>query len=187
MNQILSDKIYPIQLRWALKEAFKYGLFALVALGLFLAGLHDIRLIVGVGVGVYLIVLQFLLRWTFHYSLEEQFLVIRSGIIAKQERHLPYGVIQNVFVRQGVLDRLFKIASLTIENASQAGHSGRPQPARKWYSVSLHSSSKRNADAMSGGNGVHIFGLSASHAQLLKEALLQKMKENPLMETSSGL
>ena len=66
------------------------------------------------------IIVPILQRAPFHYATEENFLTVKQGILSKQQRHIPYGVIQNLFVEQDLFDRFFGLASLTIENASQS-------------------------------------------------------------------
>ncbi|HTB34487.1 MAG TPA: PH domain-containing protein, partial [bacterium] len=58
-------------------------------------------------------------RATFHFSVDEKFLTVRQGIIKKQEKHLPYGVIQHIILKQGLLDRMLGLTTLALENASR--------------------------------------------------------------------
>ena len=119
------------------------------------------------------LVVIILLRVTFHYSIEQQFLTLRQGILSKQQRHIPYGVIQNLFITQDLFDRIFGLASLTIENASQgAGAFTAPQQ------MELVGFS---------GNRVSVPGLTKSNAEILKGIILQRMKENPIEDSQSGL
>ena len=192
MNQTITEKTYPIEARWAIKSASSIWLGMIVYIVLFSAGLfsdEDLKLMIILGyvfiMAIVFSIWPFLYRKTFGYTLDEKFLIVKQGIISRQERHFPYGVIQDVSIRQDILDRIFGIVSLIIQNASQDGI--QPQPARPWWSVSLRGSSKHRGEEAGAGNTISIPGLSAKNAGLLKEAILQKMKENPMDDTHSGL
>jgi putative membrane protein len=51
----------------------------------------------------------------FRYSLEPEELVIRSGLIVKQERHIPYGRIQNIDAIQNVIHRALGVVQVRLE------------------------------------------------------------------------
>lgn len=112
--------------------------------------------------------INILRRATYHYQLDEQFLNLRQGIINKQNRQIPYGVIQNVLLTRGLLDRLFGLSTLTIQNATQ----------------STLKDVKSQATSQAGffGNSVQIPGLSKNNAQVVKEAILKKIQDSPTVE-----
>jgi len=56
--------------------------------------------------------------YTFTYRLDADALVIRSGLVQRRVRHLPFGRIHNVELRRSVLHRLFAVAELRIESAT---------------------------------------------------------------------
>ena len=117
-------------------------------------------------------------RANFHYILDSQYITIKQGIFSKKERHIPYGVIQHIFVKQDLIDRILGIASLAIENASMGAGS-----------QNIGTTQSRNSTEQVGsrGNTVNVPGLTKANAELLKEMLLQKMKENPTSDSASGL
>ncbi len=88
---------------------------------------------------------------------------------------MPYGVIQNVFIKQDLFDRIFGLATLRIENASQAG-GARDIRIRQ---------GQENLGAS--GNKVNIPGLKKQNAEELKNLILKKIKENPIEDSQSGL
>ncbi len=62
------------------------------------------------------IVLHGLLHYaTFRYQLGDSELVIRSGIVVRSERHVPYARIQNFDVSQHVIHRLFGVVEVRIQ------------------------------------------------------------------------
>ena len=127
-------------------------------------------------------------RATFHYSIDEQFLTLRQGILSKQERHIPYGVIQNIFVKQDLLDRILGLASLTIENASQGAGALAASQELTAFGFRIGGRRRPRIEMVGfSGNKVNIPGLKKINAEILKEIILKKMKENPIEDSQSGL
>jgi putative membrane protein len=58
---------------------------------------------------------------TTRYGIEESTLVYRSGWLFKRDRRIPFDKIQNLNVRQGLLERLFKVVTLEVETAAGSG------------------------------------------------------------------
>jgi putative membrane protein len=63
----------------------------------------------GMAVGRYL---------TFRYRYDERDLVVRSGLLVKNERHIPYDRIQNIDAVQNVLHRLFNVVEVRVQTGS---------------------------------------------------------------------
>jgi len=195
MDEIITEKNYPIQGLWLLKANFA-SFFVIVVFIFFFVfanmlspyspdqggiqlqvtgkpGYYD--LIVIIGFVILNALFTILNKITFHYSVEDKFLFLRQGILSKRERHIPYGVIQNLFVKQDLLDRILGLASLTIENASQGAGA-------------LYATEREKVETIgSSGNRVRIPGLKKANAEFLKGIILQKMKENPVEDSQSGL
>ncbi|APX96014.1 PH domain-containing protein [Natronorubrum daqingense] len=55
--------------------------------------------------------------YRFEYAITPDTFDVSSGVFARRSREIPYGRIQNVDVRQGVFQRLFGLATLSIETA----------------------------------------------------------------------
>ena len=53
--------------------------------------------------------------FTYAYRFDESELVIRSGLIFRRERHIPYSRIQNIDAVQNVLHRLLGVAEVKLE------------------------------------------------------------------------
>lgn len=60
---------------------------------------------------------------SFRYWLGPEEMVIREGILRRNERHIPYSRIQNIDLIQNPLHRLFQVAVVRLETAS----GGRPE------------------------------------------------------------
>ncbi|MBK5298627.1 MAG: PH domain-containing protein [Vicinamibacteria bacterium] len=54
---------------------------------------------------------------TFRYRYDEHELVIRTGLVARNERHVPYARIQNVDGVQTVFHRLLKVVDVKVQTA----------------------------------------------------------------------
>ena len=52
---------------------------------------------------------------SFRYRYEERELVIRTGLIFRNERHIPYARVQNINAVQNVLHRLLNVIEVRIE------------------------------------------------------------------------
>ena len=172
----ISESDYPITTLWIFKYPIIMVTVSLVAI---IFGIWFPYFVIAIP---YFLIANPLIRKNFHFALEKEYFAVKQGVLSKKQRNLPYGVIQNVLVKQDIFDRLFGIAALTIENASEAGGSG----ISKWFSKSQNQNN--SADFIgSQGNKVSIPGLKKADAEALKSAILAKMKENPLGDTQSGL
>ncbi len=179
MDKIITEKNYSVQRLWVFKSILGFLVVFIFFVPYFLfssredaeMNFYAIAIIV---FAIFHFIITILKRVNFHYSIEEKFLTLKQGILSKQQRHIPYGVIQNLFVKQDLFDKIFGLASLTIENASQgAGALAAPQQKVEMVGFS--------------GNKVSIPGLKKANAETLKAIILQKMKENPIEDSQSGL
>ncbi len=197
MNGIITEKDYPVQGLWVFKSIIRSlpGLIILILFLAFSVGARTdntsfyIYLFIYIGIGMaFGLILPFLRRLTFHYSIEDKFLTLNQGILSRQQRHIPYGVIQNLFVKQDLFDRILGLASLTIENASQgAGALAAPQEQRV-FGMRIGNQRRQQIEMVGfSGNKVSVPGLTKQNAETLKEIVLQKMKENPIEDSQSGL
>ncbi len=100
------------------------GVFALLATRV---GVSAVIIAFTAPVALFLI-LFFGLMWmtktgnkNFSFEFQDQFLVMRSGIISRTEQRVPYRSIQNVMIQQGILERWYGLSSVMIENAQGAG------------------------------------------------------------------
>ena len=185
-GQPVNEELYPIQPRWVFERiahvvwiniilvSYAYGRFHFdsstinnsnLSLGLIIF-LAILEIIVAC---VLAITVGFIKLSYFHYSLEENFITIRQGVIYRSERHVPYARIQNVIQRQNLLDRLFGVSDLVIQDATQA-----------MAGVAYNGMGSR-------GNTISIPGLLVEDARALKQAILKKIETTPQTDTISGL
>jgi membrane protein YdbS with pleckstrin-like domain len=126
------------------------------------------------------IVVNLIRRSNFHYSLEANFMVFRQGVISKQNLTVPYGRVQGVFINQNLPDRIFGLASITIEDFSGGGISRMNIDGE----VRVGKTTQEFMGFL--GNLIHIPGLKKSDAEAVKEFILNKTKDNSTND-SSGL
>ena len=178
MNDVvITEKDYPVEYKWVYKSVFGFIVAVVVTLVAFLFGyVYYYLVIIVIYAPIHFILTIF--RWmNFHYTLEKKYLIVKQGVLSKQERNLPYGVIQNVFVKQDLLDRLFGLSSLTIENAVQGKNDQKGIFDQKNQGETIGSS----------GSKINIPGLTRNNAGKLKALILEQIKENPADDNQSGL
>ncbi len=70
--------------------------------------------LVGVGALVVVSVWQYL---TFRYRIADDRLIVRSGLLERSVRQIPYSRIHNVAIHQSLLHRLMRVAEVRLESA----------------------------------------------------------------------
>lgn len=196
MNEIITEKKYPIRNIWLFKQILPAFIILLIYFVYFIIRIsasNEVVSALSILIPIIFILFIFALmsgipiiinllrRSNFHYSLDEHFMTLHQGIISKQNRNVPYGRIQGVFVNQELSDRIFGLASLTIEDFSQGGKSTMDAGGYTGGEKSRHETLGFV------GNKIHIPGLKKADAETLKEIVLQKVKENPIEDSQSGL
>jgi len=174
MDQVITEKNYPIEKIWIIKQITTYftGFIAVFILSIFFPAREFIMsTVVIVFMIMFIIYVNKLKRDNFHYTLENKDINIKQGVISKINRQTPYGVIQDIHIGQDLFDRILGLSTLVINNASSA------PILDAEISISVGSIQ----------NSVVIPGLKKQNAEALRNILLQRMKENPIAETGSGL
>lgn len=192
MNEEVTEKTYPVEDKLLIKSVIQ-SIIGSVFFSFYITGKipnsgHDLFIIIFIilAFGLFSFIFAWLWRKFFHYSLGAQFVTVRQGVISKTKRDFPYGVIQNIHVKQDLFDRALGITTIVIENASMGG--GKPENESKFFGMRLGSRQKNKGEGFGiSGNKVSVPGLSNVNAEKLKIAILQKMKDNPLEESHSGL
>jgi len=184
----LTEKDFPITVLWIFKSPLIFICLNIIAL---LFGYYFPYLLL---ITPILLIANPLTRRAFHYTLDEEYFHIRQGVLSKQERHLPYGVIQNVLVKQDLFDRVFGLATLRIENAADAGGTVKENfwtkqrgPFKAKQPLPQKSSLTKQEHLGAKGNAINIPGLKKATAEAFKQVLLEKMKEHPMDDSVSGL
>ncbi|MCJ0826151.1 PH domain-containing protein [Luteimonas sp. 50] len=112
-------RLHPLSWLFVLIQQLKQFVVPLLALLLFGrgAGPGDDRQwwpLIGVGVLALASVWQYL---TYRYRIEADSLVVRSGVLHRSLRQIPFARIHNVALHQSLLHRLFGVAEVRLESA----------------------------------------------------------------------
>jgi membrane protein YdbS with pleckstrin-like domain len=112
-------------------------------------------------------IIYFLLwRKKYKFEFNPEFIYYRTGVIAINEQHMPYNTVQNVNVQQSIIDRIFNLSNVIIENAAQGQIVYRA----------------RGRGAVPFNRGIIIKGISLSDAnhiaEVLRNILLTKNPQN---------
>jgi membrane protein YdbS with pleckstrin-like domain len=88
-------------------------------------------LILGVVIMIFRTIALFLWKKNYSFKFTPEHIYYREGVISLSEKHMPYSSIQDVTVKQGIIERMFGLARVFIENAAQQqvaiGRNGRPE------------------------------------------------------------
>lgn len=85
----------------------------------------------------------------YHYDLIKKNLIIKKGVFSKNEITLPINKIQDVYVDQDILDRIFGLYDVHVSSAT-----------------------------MISGNLSHIDGLNNKNADIIKKLILKEINKN---------
>ncbi|HVX92586.1 MAG TPA: PH domain-containing protein [Candidatus Dojkabacteria bacterium] len=127
LDKKISSNEYPVSNSYIFSIMFSRVFFSLFIPLLFMGPLLEIT---KTGVVFYyvsgvifsfilLMVTQILWIRAFYFEFEQDYILCKTGFIAKSETHIPYKNIQNVTTSQGIFDRIFHIKNIIIENAAQ--------------------------------------------------------------------
>ena len=108
---LITEKRYPITALWIFKSPILIFIVSIIA---FVFGLWFPYLVIAFPI---LLIANPLMRTNFHFALEPKHFMVRQGVLSKKQRIFPYGVIQSVFVKQDLFDRIFGLASFKISES----------------------------------------------------------------------
>jgi putative membrane protein len=159
-SQKISSETYPINGKWvwsAIFGAIVFSLFLTLIFSSFFIrvteglGLNSIFLLVVVFGILFFINMIFKSIWksNFYFEFMPDYILLRTGVISRSENHLPYKSIQNVLNNQTILDRMFGLSTVTIQNAAQQMVSSRGQSIGQGSAIALVWQPKDKADELS--------------------------------------
>ncbi len=196
-TQIINSDLFKIQNRWIVSEFIPITIpiiifcipFGLILFMMYTKASNPEALLPVIGfmlfILLFFIVIGFLpaliFRMFFKFRLEGNMLVFNEGWLWKKEKTMFYETLQHVEVSQGLMDRVFKVATLKIDVASANPFSSNIQ------SGFSYNSKKRKKRFGLFENRIIIPGLNLSDASAMKDFILQKMNEHPHADTQSGL
>lgn len=121
-------RLHPLSFLFTLISQLKQ--FAIPLLVLLFTGRqnsNDLWGLIGVGVLALVSVGQY---FTYRYRLDADGVVIRSGLLQRSLRHIPFARIQNVSLHQTLLHRLVGVAEVRLESAGSAKPEGQMRVLR---------------------------------------------------------
>jgi len=112
-------RLHPLSWLFELLAQLRQMAFPLIALLFFGGGRGEGWQMIAIGIGAAVIVTLSVWRYfTYGYRIDADALVIRSGLLHRETRHLPFSRLHNVELRQSVLHRLASVAEVRIESAT---------------------------------------------------------------------
>ena len=142
LSQQISSDTYPITKKWFLVNSFTYIFYSafltfIISSWIFAPGKHSDQSlaevfgfhpggndILFIGIVIFIMIYGFRLLWlslwqsSYRFQFLPEYILLKDGVISREERHLPYHTIQNVTVSQSFFEKLFSICSVTIQNAA---------------------------------------------------------------------
>lgn len=135
LSEDISSNTYPLLGKWVAVNLFSrlLGSFTFPALIIFIffVKIKDISIVdywiyfvlgwlaLGILAMIVRTITLFLWRKNYAFNFTPEHIYFREGVISLSEKHMPYSSIQDVTVQQGVIERLFGLAKVVIENAAQ--------------------------------------------------------------------
>ena len=109
-------RLHPLSIGFSLGSQLRRAILPLVfgAASANVLGGVEMRYILLIGL-IPLLLGSIIRYLTFRYRYEEAELVIRSGLLFRRERHVPYARIQNLDAVQGVLHRLCNVVEVKLQ------------------------------------------------------------------------
>ena len=115
-SRAIEHRLHPLSIGFSLGSQLRRAILPLIIGGAsanFLGGV-DMRFVLLVGL-IPLLVGSAVRYLTFRYRYEEAELVIRSGLLFRRERHVPYARIQNLDAVQGVFHRMLGVVEVKLQ------------------------------------------------------------------------
>jgi len=118
---VLTGRLHPWSWLFALFGFLKSFALPLLALLVFGGGRDQQWQFIGAIAGIALALGSVLQYFTYRYGVVDSDLVIRSGILHRNRRHIPLQRIRNVALHRSLLHRLFDVAEVRLESAGGQG------------------------------------------------------------------
>jgi putative membrane protein len=121
MNATSSERrLHPLSVVFGIGGLIRQMIFPAIA-ALFLGRDSAIPELMFLILGSLLLIEPVLRYVSFRYRFDEHDLVIRSGVVQRTERHIPYDRIQNVDAVQSIVHRALGVVSVNIQTGSGTG------------------------------------------------------------------
>lgn len=115
-----AKRLHPMAIFLNALEILKGALFPFLAFILLNGSENESWYLDFIWIGVYILgsSLYGLIKWfTFTYHVEDDEILIKSGIFVKQKRYIRFERIQSIDASEGIFQRLFSLVKVTIDTA----------------------------------------------------------------------
>jgi len=113
--------LHPWSWLFVLLAQLRQFLFPLIALAVFGQRNNDgddsYQMITTIIIAAVLVAVSLLRYFTYRYAIGEDRLSVRSGLLSRTRREIPFARIHNVAVQQNLLHRVFGVAEIRLESA----------------------------------------------------------------------
>ena len=123
-------RLHPMSWLFVLLGSLRELAVPIIALVVFGRSAGDWLELLGAIAAVGLAAHAVLLYFTYRFRIDRDELVIRSGILHRTRRHIPFRRVHNVTLHQGLLHRLFGVAQVELESAGGTGAEARMRVLR---------------------------------------------------------
>lgn len=187
----VSTRTYPINNRWLIGTVLRTLFHLIYTVGLILLyTLFSVGDAEDTGFQVWVFVasvviggassiarLGYSIWWKHNYffEFEPEYIVLKQGVISREERHIQYSSIQNVTLKQRISDRILGICDVVIENAAVGGGGVSITPG------------KLGSMGVMGSNGIIIPGQLLSEGKKLVEIVNAITVQKNTFANSKGL
>ena len=115
-SRAVEHRLHPLSIGFSLASQIRRAILPLIIGGASANFLGVVEMRFVLLVGLIPLVLGSVVRYlTFRYRYEEAELVIRSGLLFRRERHVPYARIQNLDAVQGVFHRVLGVVEVKLQ------------------------------------------------------------------------
>ena len=141
-------RLHPLSWLFVLVSNVKQFLVPLIALVVFGGRGEDSWQLIAAGVAVATLAAASVWRYfTYRYRIGDDSLFVRSGLLERSLRQIPFTRIHDVAVHQTLLHRLFKVAEVRLESASGGKAEARMQVLRLDQAMALERLIRRRGEA----------------------------------------
>ena len=123
-------RLHPMSWLFVLLGSLRELALPIIALLVFGRSAGDWLELLGAIAAVALAAHAVLLYFTYRFRIDRDELVIRSGLLHRTRRHIPFRRVHNVTLHQGLLHRLFGVAQVELESAGGTGAEARMRVLR---------------------------------------------------------
>jgi putative membrane protein len=109
-----SHRLHPMSWLFALLQQLRQFVVPLVAAFFFGGDRNELWPLIGVGVLALVSVWRY---FTYRYGFSDEALIVRSGVLERSVRVIPFARIHNVALQQSLLHRMFGVADVRLESA----------------------------------------------------------------------